>query len=39
MPSRPDTTDNLTGLYNYHGIHLKFDRLLQRCVVGQEPVA
>jgi diguanylate cyclase (GGDEF)-like protein len=30
--------DNLTGLYNYHGIHRKFDRLLPRCAVDNEPL-
>ncbi|HEY0666406.1 MAG TPA: GGDEF domain-containing protein [Gallionella sp.] len=38
FPDR-DITDNLTGLYNYHGIHLKYDRLLQRCVVDKQPVS
>lgn len=33
-----DITDNLTGLYNYHGMHLKFDRLLQRCTMDQQPI-
>lgn len=33
-----DVIDNLTGLYNYHGLHRKFDRLLQRCMVGKEPL-
>lgn len=32
-----DVIDNLTGLYNYHGIHRKFDRLLHRCVVDSQP--
>lgn len=32
-----DIVDNLTGLYNYHGIHRKFDRLLHRCVVDNQP--
>lgn len=31
-----DIIDNLTGLYNYHGIHRKFDRLLHRCMVGKQ---
>lgn len=30
--------DNLTGLYNYHGMHRKFDRLLPRCVVDKHPL-
>lgn len=30
--------DNLTGLYNYHGIHRKFDRLLPRCKVDSQPL-
>lgn len=34
-----ETIDNLTGLYNYHGIHGKFDRLLQRCAVGNQPLS
>lgn len=33
-----DIIDNLTGLYNYHGIHRKFDRLLLRCAVGKQPL-
>lgn len=33
-----DIIDSLTGLYNYHGIHRKFDRLLLRCAVGKQPV-
>lgn len=31
-----DIIDNLTGLYNYHGIHRKFDRLLHRCVMDKQ---
>lgn len=31
--------DRVTGLYNYHGIHYKFDRLQQRAVVGKQPLA
>ena len=34
-----DIIDNLTGLYNYHGIRGKFDRLLQRCAVGKQPLS
>lgn len=30
--------DKLTGLYNYHGMRRKFDRLLQRSVVGKQQV-
>lgn len=33
-----DIIDSLTGLYNQHGIHTKFDRLLQRCAVGKQPL-
>ncbi|MBI5428962.1 MAG: GGDEF domain-containing protein [Nitrosomonadales bacterium] len=33
-----DIIDNTTGLYNYHGMHRKFDRLLHRCVVGNQPL-
>jgi diguanylate cyclase (GGDEF)-like protein len=33
-----DIIDNLTGLYNYHGIHRKFDRLLPRCMVSNQPL-
>ena len=33
-----DIIDSLTGLYNQHGIHLKFDRLSQRCAVGKQPL-
>lgn len=33
-----DVIDSTTGLYNYHGMHRKFDRLLQRCVVGKQPL-
>jgi len=31
-----DIMDNKTGLYSYHGMHLKFDRLLQRCAVDKK---
>lgn len=31
-----DVIDNLTGLYNRHGMHRKFDRLLPRSVVGKQ---
>lgn len=31
-----DVIDNLTGLYNHHGMHRKFERLLPRCVVGAQ---
>lgn len=34
-----DVIDRLTGLYNFHGIHRKFDRLQQRAVVGKQPLA
>jgi diguanylate cyclase (GGDEF)-like protein len=33
-----DIIDYLTGLYNYHGMHGKFERLLQRCVIDQHPL-
>lgn len=33
-----DIIDKLTGLYNYHGMHRKFERLLQRCVTGKQPL-
>lgn len=33
-----DIIDNLTGLYNFHGLHQKFDRLLARAVVGKTPL-
>lgn len=33
-----DIIDDLTGLYNYHGIHRKFDRLILRCKVGKQPL-
>lgn len=33
-----DIIDNLTGLYNNHGMNKKFERLLNRCVVGQSPL-
>jgi len=33
-----DIIDNLTGLYNNHGMNKKFERLLQRCVVGNQPL-
>ncbi len=31
-----DIVDNLTGLFNLHGMHRKFDRLMPRCVVGKQ---
>jgi two-component system, cell cycle response regulator len=33
-----DIVDALTGLYNHHGMHGKFDRLLHRCVIGNQPL-
>jgi diguanylate cyclase (GGDEF)-like protein len=33
-----DIIDSLTGLYNQHGIRGKFERLLQRCAVGKQPL-
>ena len=33
-----DIVDTLTGLYNHHGMHGKFGRLLHRCVVGNQPL-
>jgi diguanylate cyclase (GGDEF)-like protein len=30
--------DALTGLYNRHGIHGKFIRLWQRCLIGEKPL-
>lgn len=30
-----DIIDALTGLYNHHGMQGKFDRLLQRCIIGK----
>ncbi len=33
-----DIIDNLTGLYNFHGLHRKFERLLPRCVVAKHPL-
>lgn len=30
--------DKLTGLFNFHGMHQKFDRLLQRCAVDKKPL-
>lgn len=30
--------DSLTGLYSRHGMQGKFDRLLRRCTVGNEPL-
>ncbi len=37
-PSDSDITDNLTGLFNYHGLRRKFDRVLQRCIAGNKPM-
>lgn len=34
-----DVIDKLTGLYNAHGIHRKFDRLHQRSRVAGQPLA
>lgn len=31
-----DIVDKLTGLHNYHGMHMKFDRLLFRTVTGNQ---
>jgi len=33
-----DIIDSLTGLYNQHGMHGKFSRLLQRCLTGHQPL-
>lgn len=33
-----DIIDSLTGLYNQHGMQGKFERLLQRCVTGKQPL-
>lgn len=33
-----DIIDSLTGLYNQHGMHMKFERLLHRCVTGKQPL-
>lgn len=30
--------DKLTGLFNFHGMHHKFDRLLHRCAVDKKPL-
>jgi diguanylate cyclase (GGDEF)-like protein len=37
LPNR-DIIDSLTGLFNRHGMQGKFDRLLQRCTVGKQPL-
>ena len=31
-----DIIDKLTGLYNYHGVRRKFDRLVHRCMVDHQ---
>lgn len=38
--SFPDSEiiDKLTGLFNFHGMHQKFDRLLHRCAVDKKPL-
>lgn len=33
-----DIIDKLTGLFNFHGMHQKFDRLLHRCTVDKQPL-
>ena len=37
-PAESDIIDRLTGLYNYHGLRRKFDRLLHRCEAGKQPL-
>lgn len=31
--------DSLTGLYNRHGMHAKFERLLHRCTADSKPIS
>ena len=33
-----DIIDKLTGLYNYHGMQIKFNRLLHRCKIDKRPI-
>jgi len=37
-PAESDITDRLTGLFNYHGLRRKFDRLLHRREAGKLPL-
>ncbi|MDX8386740.1 MAG: GGDEF domain-containing protein [Gallionella sp.] len=36
-PADSDSIDKLTGLFNYHGLRRKFDRLLHRRDAGKQP--
>jgi len=37
-PTESDITDRLTGLFNYHGLRRKFDRLLHRRDARKQPL-